>query len=102
MHEEALLRDLRRKLIEVTQGAEDAPVRRVRVWVGALSHVSAEALRGRWAEVVAGTPAQGARLEVDVSSDPEDPAAQGVRLVELTIEEPESGTAPGRRPPPSS
>jgi hydrogenase nickel incorporation protein HypA/HybF len=101
MHEEALLRDLRRKLIEVTQGANGAPVRFVRVWVGALSHVSAESLQGRWPEVVAGTPAQGARLEVDVSSDPEDPAAQGVRLVELTVEEPGDGPA-GRRPSSSS
>jgi len=100
MHEEALLRDLRRKLIEVAREA-GAPVRRVRIRVGALSHVTEESLRRRWSEVVDGTPARDARLEVELSRDPADPAAQGVYLVDLTVEDPAAGA--GRpRPPPSS
>jgi hydrogenase nickel incorporation protein HypA/HybF len=87
MHEEALLADLRRKLIEVTRREGGSPVRRVRLAVGALCHVTPDALRRRWPEVVDGTPAQGATLEVTVSEDPADPGAQSVRLVDLTVEE---------------
>jgi hydrogenase nickel incorporation protein HypA/HybF len=87
MHEEALLRDLRRKIQEVARQEGDAPIRRVRLWVGALAHVTPATLRVRWPEVVAGTPAEGGRLEIDVSDDPSDPAAQGIRLVELTVDD---------------
>ena len=91
MHEEALLRDLRRKIREVAHQQGDLPVRGVRIWIGALAHVTPESLRGRWPEVVAGTPAEAARLAIDVSEDTSDPHAQGIRLVELTVED---GTPP--------
>ncbi|MGP8072513.1 MAG: hydrogenase/urease maturation nickel metallochaperone HypA [Thermoplasmata archaeon] len=87
MHEETLLRDLRRKVQEVARTEGGVPIRSVRIWVGALSHVTPDALRRRWPEVVDGTPAQGSRLEVDVSEDTSDPVAQGIRLVELTVED---------------
>jgi hydrogenase nickel incorporation protein HypA/HybF len=87
MHEERLLKDLRRKIQEVAHAEGDAPIRRVRLWVGALAHVTPETLRRRWPEVVADTPAEDGRLEIDVSDDPTDPAAQGIRLVELTVDE---------------
>ena len=87
MHEETLLRDLRRKVQEVARREGQVPIRRVRVWIGALSHVRASTLEERWPEVVAGTPAQGSRLEVEVSDDPTDPVAQGIRLVELTVDD---------------
>ncbi|MCI4372039.1 MAG: hydrogenase maturation nickel metallochaperone HypA [Thermoplasmata archaeon] len=93
MHEEALLRDLRRKLQEVARVEGDLPIRRVRLWVGALAHVTPTALRLRWPEVVAGTPAEGGRLEIDVSEDTADPDAQGIRLVELTVDD-ERGRVP--------
>jgi len=48
--------------------------------------------------VVADTPAQGGRLEIDVSNDPSDPAAQGIRLVELTVDD---RTEPGPSAGPS-
>jgi len=94
MHEEALLRDLRRKLLDVARAEGNAPVRRVRVWVGALAHVTPDVLRHRWSEVVSGTPAGAAELTVDVSTDPDDPAAMGVRLVEVTVDEGGSASAP--------
>jgi len=96
MHEEALLRDLRRKIQEVARTEGDAPIRRVRLWVGALAHVTPATLRVRWPEVVAGTPAEGGRLEIDVSDDPSDPAAQGIRLVELAVDD-----GPPPSPPPA-
>ncbi|MGD0256837.1 MAG: hydrogenase/urease maturation nickel metallochaperone HypA [Thermoplasmata archaeon] len=98
MHEEALLRDLRRKIQEVSRAEGDVTIRRVRLWVGALAHVTPATLRVRWPDVVADTPAQGGRLEIDVSNDPSDPAAQGIRLVELTVDD---RTEPGPSAGPS-
>ncbi len=92
MHEETLLKDLRRKLLEVARREGDVPIRRVRLWVGALAHTTPDALRRRWSEVVAGTAAERAELEIDVSSDSTDPAAQGIRLVEVVVDE--EGGAP--------
>ncbi|MGA8543507.1 MAG: hydrogenase/urease maturation nickel metallochaperone HypA [Thermoplasmata archaeon] len=94
MHEEALLKDLRRKLLEITQREGNPPVRRVRLRVGALSHVTPESLQRRWPEVVDGTSARGALLEVEVADDAADPSAQSIRLVELTVDDGERSTDP--------
>ena len=73
--------------MEVT-GREGVPrVARVRLWVGALSHVSEEQLRREWPRVAEGTPAQSAALEVTSSRDMNDPRAQGLVLVSLDVEE---------------
>ena len=92
MHEETLLRDLRRKIIEVARNEGNPSVRRVRIWIGPLAHVTPESLRRRWSEVVSGTPAENSSLQVDLSDDTADPAAQTLRLVEMTIDD---GTSPG-------
>jgi hydrogenase nickel incorporation protein HypA/HybF len=87
MHEEAMLQDLRRKLVEVV-GEEGGPrVVRVHLWVGALSHVSEEQLRRQWPRMAEGTGAQSAALEVTTSSDLNDPRAQGLVLLSLDVEE---------------
>jgi hydrogenase nickel incorporation protein HypA/HybF len=98
MHEEALLRDLRRKLAELSRKEGGVPIRRVRLWVGALAHTTPDGLRGRWSEVVRGTPAEGAELEIDVSEDPSDPAAQGIRLVEVGVDAGPSAGDPSETP----
>lgn len=87
MHEEAMLQDLRRKLIEVTTREGATRVARVRLWVGALSHVSEEQLRRQWPRVVDGTAAQSALLDVASSADTADPRAQGLVLLSLDVEE---------------
>jgi hydrogenase nickel incorporation protein HypA/HybF len=87
MHEEAMLQDLRRKLVEVV-GQEGGPrVLRVRLWVGALSHVSEEQLRRQWSRVVEGTGAHSAALDVTTSGDLNDPRAQGLVLLSVDVEE---------------
>jgi hydrogenase nickel incorporation protein HypA/HybF len=90
MHEEAMLRDLRRKLVEVSSRTGGLRVARVHLWVGALSHVSEDQLRREWPRVVEGTPVQSAALEVTSSGEIEDPRAQGLVLVSLDVEERES------------
>ena len=104
MHEEVLLRDLVRKVEEVTreQGALRATT--VRLWVGALSHFSEASLRSRWAGAVRGTSAEGSRLEVEVSEEGNDPRATGLLLVSLDVEMADPGSdllppGPGSAPP---
>jgi hydrogenase nickel incorporation protein HypA/HybF len=97
MHEAALLRDLVRA---VDATAADQRLRRVtcvRLRVGALSHLTPLALSERWPAAAAGTVAEAARVEVEVSTDLDDPRAQGVVLV--AIEGVDGGSADG---PPSA
>ncbi len=89
MHEETLLRDLRRKLdqISVDEGVER--ITRVRIRVGALCHITPDSLRNRWTALVANSAASGATLEVEASVDPHDPRAQDVILVDVAVADPE-------------
>lgn len=97
MHEEALLRDLRRKIEEVAAHSPAHRITRVAIEIGALSHVTERALRSRWAETTAATAAEGSRLEVRTRTDPQDPRASDLRLLEVDVA-PES-PASGRTPP---
>jgi hydrogenase nickel incorporation protein HypA/HybF len=83
MHEEAVMRDLLRKIDEVARANGIPRVHRVRIWVGALSHFTESSLRDRWALASAGTVAEGAGLELEVSENRFDPRAQGVVLVSV-------------------
>jgi len=91
MHEETLLRDLRRKVCEVAPAGGKVRIVRVRLWVGALAHITPDSIRRRWPEVVADTSAAECELDIELSPDPSDPAAQGVRLVDMIADD-----GPGR------
>jgi hydrogenase nickel incorporation protein HypA/HybF len=86
MHEEALLTDLHRKIEELARAQGAHRIVRIRLWVGALSHITERHLREEWPRVVRGTAAEAAELEVETSDDPHDPRAQGVVLASLSIE----------------
>jgi hypothetical protein len=103
MHEEALMRDLHRKLIEIGRTERTERFSHVVLWVGALSHVPEGTLRARWAEIAEGTPAFGADLEIESSEDLDDPRATGVVLASVDLPPPEgdrdrSALAPDPRP----
>ncbi len=83
MHEEALIRDLVQKIDAVARAHGAEHVTRVRLWVGALSHLGGTDLGARWALATEGTRAAGSRLELTVSDDPRDPRAGGVVLESL-------------------
>jgi hydrogenase nickel incorporation protein HypA/HybF len=85
MHEEALLRDLRRKLAEISDRERPSRISRVVLWVGALAHVTEATLRSAWTRTTDGTGAEGATLEVEVSNDPENPRAQGIVLARVDL-----------------
>jgi hydrogenase nickel incorporation protein HypA/HybF len=91
MHEEALFRDLRRKLLEAGETPGLRRVTRVRIWIGALSHVGEPRLREEWPRLTAGTRAEGAALVVTLSDDLTDPRSQGVVLESLDVDAEPSG-----------
>ena len=68
----------------------DLGARRVagaKIWLGALSHLSAEHFREHFAIEARDTLAAGAVLEIEVSNDPADPHAQHVRLESVDLDE---------------
>jgi hydrogenase nickel incorporation protein HypA/HybF len=87
MHELRLAQDLVKKADAAAckQGARR--VVRVKVTLGALSGVSADHLRQRFAEAARGTSAEGARLETILGADVTARNADRLRLESVDIEE---------------
>ena len=86
MHEVALMRDLMRRIEGVASAEKARRVTGLKVWLGALSHFSAEHFAEHFAEASRGTIAEGARLAVTVSDDIGHPEAQGVRIESIDVE----------------
>lgn len=86
MHEEALLKDVIRKAEEVARQQGATRVTRVRIWVGARSHLGGPELRARWMAAVRGTALSAAEIEVESSTDRADPNAEGVMLRSLDVD----------------
>jgi hydrogenase nickel incorporation protein HypA/HybF len=86
MHEEAMLHDLVRKAGEVARREGATRVTRVRLWVGARSHFTGPELGDHWAHVAKGTVVSGAKVEIETSSDPNDPNAEQVILRSLDVD----------------
>ena len=85
MHEQALMAELKQVVDQLLSKEPGTRVTRARLWIGALSHLTEEDLRQRWAETFAQTPAEKAELEVECSEDLEDPRALSVVLVDLDL-----------------
>ena len=92
MHEEALVRDLRRKLDELSRAHRSEAIVRARVAVGPLSHLDEPRLRELWTRVMAGGPAAEAELIVETPAALDGPDAASVVLRSVTFSE---GEAPG-------
>ncbi|MGD1099979.1 MAG: hydrogenase maturation nickel metallochaperone HypA [Thermoplasmata archaeon] len=86
MHEEAMLADLVRKAEAVARREGAKRVTRVRLWVGARSHLAGPELKDHWAYAVSGTVLAGAQVEIETSSDPNDPNAETVMLRSLDVD----------------
>src|SRR5208282_3088100 len=86
MHEEAMLHDVVRKATEVARREGATRVTRVRLWVGARSHLGGPELKDRWAHAVTGTALSGAEVEIETSSDRSDPNAENVILRSLDVD----------------
>jgi hydrogenase nickel incorporation protein HypA/HybF len=87
MHETALVRDVVHRIADVARSTGARRVTRAKVWLGALSHLSAEHFREHFAIEARDTLAAGAALEIEASDDPDHPHAQHVRLESVDLDE---------------
>ncbi|MBT3923371.1 MAG: hydrogenase maturation nickel metallochaperone HypA [Nitrospina sp.] len=87
MHEQSLMADLMRKINAIGQEQKAERVVRVKVKLGALSHISAEHFREHFIQAVQGSCAEQAQLDVEVLTDLNDPQAQDILLESVEIEE---------------
>jgi hydrogenase nickel incorporation protein HypA/HybF len=87
MHETALVHDVVHRIEDLARSTGSRRVTGAKVWLGALSHLSAEHFREHFAIEARDTPAASAILEIEVSADPDDPHAQQIRLESVDLDE---------------
>jgi len=87
MHEMSLIHDLMRKIETIAREQNATKVVGVKVRLGALAHISADHFREHFEEEAKGTIADGARLDVDLLTDENDPQAQDIMLDSVEVED---------------
>ena len=83
MHESKLVSDVLVKIEQVATANDADRVDTVRIQIGALSHVTPDGFAGRFSLASRGTVAEGARLDITKSEDPNAPDALDIRLVSI-------------------
>jgi len=86
MHEASLMRSLMRKIDSLAAAEGAGRVTTVRVWLGALSHMSAAHFQEHFEQASKATVAEGASLEIEESTDIADPNAQDLMLRSIEVE----------------
>ena len=86
MHEASLMTNLMHHIDEVAKAEGARRVVGVSVWLGALSHMSPAHFTEHFAHAAAGTIAEGARLDVTTSNDPQHASAQDLILENVEVE----------------
>jgi hydrogenase nickel incorporation protein HypA/HybF len=86
VHEQALMRDLMQKITAEARAEGAERVTRIRVRLGALSHLTEDHFREHFEEASRGTVADGAAVEAELCIDPTEPHAQGVVLESIEVE----------------
>jgi len=86
MHEASLMNGLMSKIQSIAETEQAKQVTIVRVWLGALSHMSAEHFQEHFDHSSKDTIAEGAELEIDLSTDLTDHNAQELLLRSIEIE----------------
>ena len=87
MHEASLMAALMRRINEATKNERAKKVVGVSVWIGALSHMSAEHFGEHFERAATGSLAEGARLDVTVSGDVAHANAQDILLQKIELED---------------
>jgi hydrogenase nickel incorporation protein HypA/HybF len=89
MHEKHLTEDLVRRIEAIAAAEGGRRVTGIRVRLGALSHFTPAHFREHFDDAAAGTVAEGAVVDADLSTDPAAPGAQGVLLESVELELPD-------------
>ena len=87
MHETALVRDVVRRIEDLARATGARRVTCARIWLGALSHLSAEHFREHFAIEAHGSIAASATLSIEASSDLNHPDPQHGRLESGDLDE---------------
>jgi hydrogenase nickel incorporation protein HypA/HybF len=85
MHEAGMIRDLLARITQLANEESATAVTGVRVWLGALSHISAEHFREHFRNETMGSIAQDAVLEIETSDDIDHPQAQAILLRSIDV-----------------
>ncbi len=85
MHELSLLSNLMRRLDTIAENQNAQRIAKVRVCLGALSHISAEHFRDHFHAAALGSLAEGAKLDIREMSDTQDPNAQDIILESVDV-----------------
>jgi len=87
MHEQSLMADLMRKINAIGQEQQAQKIVRVKVKLGALSHISADHFREHFVQAAQGSCAEQAQLDIEVLTDLNDPNAQEILLDSIEVED---------------
>jgi hydrogenase nickel incorporation protein HypA/HybF len=85
MHEARLIRDLLTRIEQVARDEQADRVERVRIEIGAQSHVTPESLRAQFELHAHGSIAEAAALDFTRSNDQAAADSHDVRLVSVTV-----------------
>ncbi|HEU5065315.1 MAG TPA: hydrogenase/urease maturation nickel metallochaperone HypA [Gaiellaceae bacterium] len=87
MHEQALMRDVIDRIVDLAEREGAIGVTRVSVRLGALSHFTSEHFREHYVDAARGTLAEGAIVEATLDEDIMASNAQGVFVESIELEE---------------
>jgi hydrogenase nickel incorporation protein HypA/HybF len=86
MHEAGLIAGLMRRILDIAEAEDATRVVGASVWLGALSHMSPAHFAEHFAQAAAGTIAEGAELDIELSGDETHADAQGIVLQSVDVE----------------
>jgi len=85
MHEFSIIKDLIRKIISIAHEQHASKVLSVTVKLGALSHISPDHFREHFVHASHGTIAEGARLNIEFTTDITAPQSQNVLIKNIEV-----------------
>jgi hydrogenase nickel incorporation protein HypA/HybF len=86
MHEFSLMNSLMNQIYQIADQQKARKVKKVKVWLGALSHMSAEHFKEHFDEAAVGGIAQNAVLDVTVDTDESSDNAAHILLQSIEVE----------------
>lgn len=87
MHEMGLFKDLLRKIESISKEHQDKRIVKLKVKLGALSHLSPDHFLDHFDTFSIGTACEGASVEIIEEKDPDAPHAQEVVLESVEVEQ---------------
>ena len=87
MHEMSLMNGLMNRIYEVAAKEKAKKVTEVKIWLGALSHMSPSHFQEHFDEASKGGIAEGARIIATVSEDESHPQAASILLESIDVQD---------------